>query len=667
VSAKSRPAARLRLLAVLSLVFVLFAPSLSNTFALDDRLIAKAVRDGGAPNVMVHDLQPLARYFTTNYWQGIDDRDLLYRPVTVLSYALLYAAVGRHLDGEGGEALPQHLANVLLHLLAVWLVYLLARAVWLPRAGAVLVALAFGVHGLHSEVVAGVVGRAELLAFDFGALAALAFVQAGRGGARRAVWVALAAVALFSACGSKESAVAWAPFLLVVEGVRRLATSPPAPLDLRSLLPRWLLAAGPPLAAFLVLRAAMLARIGADPDAWAARLEHSTAGFRLGNGLVQWAHGLGASVLPVHLSADHGPAVFTPTTSLLQPAVLGAALLLVALATAGLASWRHQPWLFLAAATFFGHSFLTSNVPFRIGTDYAERLYYAPSLGAAFVVGWLATRLPVRARPFAAAALVLWTAWNGWLILSRNHVWRDDQTLYTEEVVNQPRSARMHLQYAELLRQRGEREAMARHLATVVELFPEHAQAWNVLGAHHFEAGRTEQAVAFLRRSLTAGYFDPEKRVEAAVNLALALATTGRPQEAQAPLEQALATAPQALAARVPDLRRHLTSRVDYAWFDSLLARLATAAPASQPWAYHRAWLAYDTKQFAAAVAHAREALLRLAAQPFVAEMKVVQAAALAATGEGERARALGQEVVADPTTPAPLRAAAQDVLGRVR
>src|SRR5688572_14225952 len=134
-------------------------------------MIAKAVRDGGAPNVMVRELQPLGRYFTTNYWQGIDDRDPLYRPVTILSYAVLYAALGRHLDGEHGEAMPQHALNVVLHALATWLVYLLARLVRVRRGGAVLAALVFGVHALHSEVVAGVVGRAELLAFGFGALA----------------------------------------------------------------------------------------------------------------------------------------------------------------------------------------------------------------------------------------------------------------------------------------------------------------------------------------------------------------------------------------------------------------------------------------------------------------------------------------------------------------
>jgi tetratricopeptide (TPR) repeat protein len=659
-----------RLLAVLAVVLLLYLPSLRNTFALDDRLIAKAIRDGGQPNVMVHELQPLARYFTTNYWQGVHERDLLYRPITVLSYALLYAGFGRHAASEAGEALPQHLANLLLHLLAVWLVYLLARAVRLPRAPAVLAALVFGAHAIHSEVVAGVVGRAELLAFDFGALGSLAFVQACRSG-HTVRWCLAAALALFVAFAAKESAVAWAPFALVVALVRRLAAaSPPRPsltAALRPALLPWLATTLPPLLLFLALRAATLSRIGADAAQWAEIHERSTAGWRLGNGLVQWAYGLLSSVLPVHLSADHGPRVFKPTTSLFTPSVLGALALLAAVLAAGLLAWRRRPWLFLAVATFYGHSFLTSNVPFRIGTDYAERLYYAPSLGLSFVVGWIATVLVGKPRRVAAVVLALWLSWNGWLIVQRNPVWRDDAALFSAEAENQPRSARMQVAYAEMLRVRGDEDGMARHLERVVEFFPHHAQAWNVLGVHHFNRGRHEDALACLRRSVTAGFFDPGQRVEAAVNLALALVTTGRAAEAVAPLEQALATDPRALAMRVPDLRKRFTAALPHAWFDGFLARLAAAAPAAQVWPYQRAWLAFDQQRLAAAAAHARDALALPIPTALAAEMKVVLAVALASTGQRDEARRLAAEVAAEPAAPAAMRESANRLLRELK
>lgn len=674
----SRSPARGLLLAILALTFALYAPSLRNTFALDDRLIAKAVRDSGAPNVMVGELQPLGRYFTTNYWQGVHDQDVLYRPVTILSYAVLHAAVGRHARSEAGEALPQHAANVSLHVLATWLVYLLVRRLRLPRGAGLVAALVFGVHAIHSEVVAGVVGRAELLAFVFGALASLAFVHACDSRKHRVPWLAASAVALFLAMGSKESGVAWAPWLLVAAFVRRMVRDPGQGLGatFRPIVLPWALAALPPLACFLALRAGMLARIGADSAAWTAALEASTSGSRLGNALVQWAYGLASSVVPLHLAADHGPSVFTPMPSPFALPVLACALVLAAVLAGGLLAWRRQPVVFLATATFFGHSFLTSNVPFRIGTEYAERLYYTPSLGLSFVAAWLAMRVmrggtpverPAALRRAAVAMLALWTVWNGWLVLQRNRVWRDDATLYTAEVVTQPRSARMQLQYAELRRLAGDVDGMARHLHEVVELFPEHAQAWNMLGAWHFNAGRKEDAVACLRRSLTAGYFDPGQRVEAAFNLALALATTGRAQEAIAPLEQALATAPRALAQRTPELRRHFTAPLPWEWFDAFLSRLAQAAPGAQPWAYHRAWLANDARRLDAAAAHARQALGEVRTQPFLAEMQMILAAALANTGKPDEARRLAQEVLDDVTAPDAMRSSARELIGRLR
>jgi len=665
----SRPAARARLLAILALVAALFSPSLGNTFALDDRLIAKAVRDSGQPNAMVAELQPLGRYFTANYWQGVDDQDLLYRPLTVLSYALVYACAGRHLSGEHGEALPQHAINVVLHLVATWLVYLLARAVRAGRGAALLAALAFGVHAIHSEVVAGVVGRAELLAFAFGALGTLLAVHGLEGGKMRPGALAGAAAAWFAAFASKESAVAWAPFSWVLVFVRRLHDEPGAPALrlLRRGAPAAALAAGVPLALFLALRAHTLAKVGADAAAWEAKLEASTAGWRVGNAFVQWAYALLSSVLPVHLSADHGPSVFTPQTSLSSPSVLLSLVVLGGTLAGGLALWRRAPWLFLAAATFFGHSFLTSNVPLRIGTDYAERLYYTPSLALSFVVAHLAHRLGARWRAAAVVALASWVAWNGSLILRRNPVWRDDPTLFAAEVENQPRSARMHLFHAMQLQKRGAHAEAIAHLERVVELFPEHAEAWNHIGADHFRAGRHAQARACFERSVAAGHFTPQTRVAAAINLVAALLETGDLAAVPRALEVALAADPRAFAARVPDLRRTLTTRLPYEVFDGLLARAAAAAPEARLWDYDRAWLAHDRGRHAAAVAHGRRALAVVRSQPHVAELRLVVAAGLAATGDGAGARALLEEALADPTTPAALREQVSALRARVR
>lgn len=582
----TRSVARVRLLLVLACAFALFAPSLGNRFALDDRLVAMSVRDDGSANEMVGQLQPLTTYFTSNYWRGFLDQDILFRPVTVLSYALVYVAIGQHLGGEAGEARPQHALNVLLHLLAVWLVYRLARGVRMPRASALVAAVIFAVHAIHSEVVAGVVGRAELLGFAFGALAALAFLPAKTTRGWRAGRLVGSALALFLAMSAKESAVAWIPFLLVAVVVRELQGGANAGVGLGRLLAghvgRWLAVAALPLAVFWVLRAAMIAGAGADAVAWGDALVRATPGATFGNAVVQWAYALRACLLPTHLAADWGPMVFAPVPSAAAPSALASLGALTLVLGVALVWWRRRPILFAAAATWFGHSFLVSNVPFRIGTDYAERLYYAPSLGAAFLGAWAASVWPRSRRWLGLALLGAWTAWNSWLLLQRNPVWRDNESLLRHEVTHQPRSARMHLSWAGQLEKRGELDAIPPHLETFLTMYPENAAAWSHLGTVHARLGRAAEALRCFQRAVAASDFKPSVRVAAAINLAMARALAGEIEAAKNALELALATDPAATVIRVPDLRRNLAAILPAPWLEDFVRRTQQAAARTQ-------------------------------------------------------------------------------------
>lgn len=91
-----------------------------------------------------------------------------YRPVCVLSFRLNYLL-------GGFKPLGYHLVNVLLHSLATFLVIQLARR--LHPNGAGVAGLVFASHPVHTEAVAGIVGRADLIACNFYLLAFLAYVK----------------------------------------------------------------------------------------------------------------------------------------------------------------------------------------------------------------------------------------------------------------------------------------------------------------------------------------------------------------------------------------------------------------------------------------------------------------------------------------------------------
>jgi len=114
----------------------------------------------------------------------------LYRPVTTLTYALNYAIGG--LDPWG-----YHLVNVLLHAANSALIYLLLRTLSESRGLALVTAIAFAVRPIHTDAVANVAGRADLLACGFLVGAWLLALREDRaGGGRRGAYLA-GSVALF--------------------------------------------------------------------------------------------------------------------------------------------------------------------------------------------------------------------------------------------------------------------------------------------------------------------------------------------------------------------------------------------------------------------------------------------------------------------------------------
>lgn len=95
-----------------------------------------------------------------------------YRPLCVMSFRL------NHLLG-GFQPWGYHLVNVLLHCLATGLVVRVARKIFPSSCvpvGPAIAGLMFATHPVHTEAVAGIVGRADLAACNFYLLSFLAYV-----------------------------------------------------------------------------------------------------------------------------------------------------------------------------------------------------------------------------------------------------------------------------------------------------------------------------------------------------------------------------------------------------------------------------------------------------------------------------------------------------------
>ena len=500
------PAAAARGALLLGLVLIataaLYLPALAGGFCYDDRWAAMG-HNGDHRHPMIAELRPLEEYFSTHYWRGIAEHGVLYRPITVLSFALRHWLVG-------DDALVAHLINVVLHLIATALVYGLLRGVRVRPAAAALGAATFGLHAIHGEAVVPVFGRAELLAFCGGAGALLLLVhghQAGR--LMRAVALTLAGGALFLGLAAKESALVWGPFA-VCYAWARARSGRRRGLWLRRLPLLELAPLIAPTVAFLLLREQMLAALPPDVVPGADLLSNPVFAaeptVRILSGCVGWGLGLLLTLAPVHLSMDWGLAVLPLPASAADPTIafgIAGAIALAAVLLVALWAAVCSPLLFVATSAFLGFSVLTSNTLFPIGTIFAERLYYAPSLGLSFAVAWAAQRLAGRATATLVGLLVVgaWLGGNAWLGAHRVGLWRDDSTLILREAAQQPRSVRLALHAADVHADRREPIAALAHLERAVEVAPEHAAAWLRLAAMQEHLGRPEDA----RQSLEVG------------------------------------------------------------------------------------------------------------------------------------------------------------------
>ncbi len=573
---------RLRLAWALLLVgacVLVYANGLTGTFTYDDKAIVRDNPRLRAPGRVVE-------IFTTQYFGGPAGTGTAYRPLLLLSFAVQWWI-------HGGDPVPFHAVNVLLHAAATLLLAKLLLRLSLPPPVAVGAALLFAVHPIHVEAVTSLVGRGETLAaaLVLGCLSgALRFTEGGR---RRWLFLAVSLLLYFSANLVKESA-AVAPALLFL----LLVWSAPGEgrrAKLRSAFSRGLAfyaGAALVLATVFWIRAEVLGGALKSERTWIFELENPLAPLppaaRALNACAIFVRTLGRMIFPLRLSSDESAWSIRPL-GLESPVAWTAAALLAALAAAALFRLRDRSipafgFLLMAAAAL-----PSSNLLFATGTIFAERLAYLPSAGfcliAAAWIGGGRTAPPESPGAFdglsrsriatLAAAVVLLSLRT----IVGNTIWASDEALFTNMLEVSPESAKAHYDYAYMSAQIGQPRRALEHYARATEIYPGYWDAWAGRGRMERELGdpaaslRAYQEALGIQPEYENGYFgvglayealgDPEgaertyreglrrnpRSLPLAHRLARILSERGRP-EALFAWRRALAIEPRSAAAR---------------------------------------------------------------------------------------------------------------------
>ena|SRR5208283_1862017 len=146
-------------LAACGVAFLIYSRSLFCGFESDD--FPQIVN-----NPQVQSWEYLPKLLGSNLWSQLSDRPgQFYRPIFSVWMLVLHTCGGL-------EPWFWHLSNILLHVVATWLVFRICRRLTGNDAGAVAGAAIFAVHPIHVDAVSWVSASCELL-FSISALAAM--------------------------------------------------------------------------------------------------------------------------------------------------------------------------------------------------------------------------------------------------------------------------------------------------------------------------------------------------------------------------------------------------------------------------------------------------------------------------------------------------------------
>ncbi|MFQ5491416.1 MAG: tetratricopeptide repeat protein, partial [Phycisphaerae bacterium] len=513
------------LLALICLIcaLVCYANSLGNAFCEDDLPII-------VQNPLVTQPGGWGRLWLTDYWQvkatAVLDRDLLYRPVALLSYRI------NHLLG-GLRPAGYHLVNVLLHGLVTVLVYRLGRRLTGSGTAAVAAGVLFAVLPIHSEAVDNVVGRAELLAALF-VLGAIELFATGRR------WgIVAGSICAFAACASKESGLSVMVLVPLLDRCPRLGCSEPrtsvraavqvasshSSLRLSPFAFRYvgLVVA---LAVYLTLRYVALGGALYQPVTLSKSvnvLVDAGAWERVCGALQLWGMYWAKTAWPAVLCLDYSVHAVEPATSLLNGRALTGLIVLLVLAGSAVWAWRRGFALPLVLTVCLLIAYLpVSNTAVLVKTYFAERLWYLPSIWVALLAGLLLARatgvaasplaFAIRNLPFAFRLstfafrlstltffllMVVWASWSRcW---QRNVEWRDQRTVYAAAYRDHPEAVRVLLGYGQVLIAAGELEPGIALLKEALLIDLGLIDAHRALGMAYLQQGDPTRALEHLQ------------------------------------------------------------------------------------------------------------------------------------------------------------------------
>jgi hypothetical protein len=457
--------------ALLALVF--YANTIQNQYALDDTAVIvqnEYVHQGlaGIPDILTNDVY-------ASYYSRLGSSDQLsggrYRPLSVVTFAVEQQLLGPVAKGATDSVITyglgldlqehyeqqfirqmhvRHAVNVVLYaVLVVLLLYFFNTMVFAGQPlMALIAALLFAIHPIHTEVVANVKSRDELLSLIFILLTFIcSFWYLQRNHLK---WLVAALGCYCLALLSKEYAITLVfllPLSFYVLGGQQLGKSIVKSISF------WVVAG-----IYALIRLKMLGPrseladndIQINPYAWASSTE-------------KWATEIATSlnylkllIFPHPLSSDYSYNQIT-YKDFSHPLVWLSLAVHIGLVVGFIYFLRKKHLLAFAIGFYLANLLMINNFLFDIGATMGERLIFHSSVGFVIALAWLVVKglerlkRPALQRGLLIGALGVIVVLCGFKTIARNRDWKNDTTLFFQDINVSPNSFLVNVNVATML------------------------------------------------------------------------------------------------------------------------------------------------------------------------------------------------------------------------
>jgi tetratricopeptide (TPR) repeat protein len=511
--------------------FLLYANTLTHDFTLDDAIV---ISDNEFTQKGFGGLIDIFTKDTFHGFFGEAGKDKLvsggrYRPFTLAMFAIEHALFG-------ASPLMHHLINILLYIFLAFMLFKTSHLLFLQKFDeeeAQLLSLGltiiFMIHPIHTEAVANIKGRDEIMSL-LGSVSAL-YIMARKGFDNLNLKDYLLTGFIFLiGLLSKENAIT---FVVVAPLCAWIFFKNP----FKAALPFFLGAL-----VFMLIRTSVIGLdLGAAPSgefmnnpylkiengqyvAFSGSEKFATICFTL------WKY-IQLLVFPYPLTHDYYPNHISVKTFSNPLALLGLLSYIGLFIASIFGSIKKKTWAFFTAYYLITIS-IVSNIVFPIGTHMSERFVFMPSVGFAGLAALLLLRTNKKTFLFILLAL---TILFGFLTVKRNMVWKDNFTLFTTDAETSRNSAKVNnaaggiiSDYVKTMNDGPEKTSLIekghKHLDNAISAHPNYVNAYLLKGNLFFYQNKYNEAIQYYDTALR---IDPSYN-EASNNKFLALRAAGR-------------------------------------------------------------------------------------------------------------------------------------------